>query len=513
MDPAVRTVAGTAAPVRLEVLAGGRADPREAVVVDLGSNSWRLVVFQYVPGGWWRRTGQIQEPVRIGEGIESTGVLSKAAIRRGLETLEIFGRYCAARGIGAESIDVVATSAIREAANREEFLVRARRAGGMPIRVLSVEEEAHAAYVAAVNSTSLTDGLVLDLGGGSLQLVGVEDRLAYRLESWPLGAVRVTERLLPGAGPVSRKRLAKARAQLRRELASAAWAADAGRRLVGVGGAVRNLAAAAHGAGADIQGTELRARDLAGLVEEMAARPVARRALPGIKPARADIVLAAALVLEAVVDVGGFKALEVTRAGLREGVFIQRRLLAGAPPLLADVRGASVRNLAAACGADAGHADQVAALAVGLHDSLADLGVIAPEACERDVLHAGAYLHDIGMAIGHDGYPEHSEYLVRRSGLPGFTPQERERIARVVRHHRKGVPAGDAVVARCALLVRVAEQLDRGHGGLVRGARFERDGRALALRIEGDAALARWSLERCVSPDAFRRVFGRRLKL
>lgn len=513
METAIRMTGATAGPLRLKVLAGGRTERREAAVVDLGSNSWRLVVFEYVPGGWWRRTGQIQEPVRIGEGLESTGLLSRAAMRRGLETLEIFGRYCAERGIATGSVDVVATSAIRDAENRGEFLALARKATAFEIRVLSAEAEAHAAYVAAVNSTTLADGVVLDLGGGSLQLVGVDGRQANRLQSWPLGAVRVTERLLPGGDPVSRKRLAKARARLRRELETAAWTADAATRLVGVGGAVRNLAAAAHGPGPGIQGAELRLTDLARLVEELASRPASRRAMPGIKPARADIVLAAALVLEAVVEVGGFEALEVTRAGLREGVFIERRLLAGGPPLLANVRGASVRNLASACGADLAHGERVARLAVGLHDSLVDLGASKPDATERDLLHAAAFLHEIGMAIGHDGLSEHSEYLVRRSGLPGFTPEERERVARIVRHHRKRVPRGDAVVARCALLVRIAEQLDRGHGGLVRGAHFEEEGRRLALRLDGETSLARWSLERCVSADAFRRVFGRRLTI
>ena len=145
-----------------------------------------------------------------------------------------------------------------------------------------------------------------------------------------------------------------------------------------MGGAVRNLAAAAQGGSGPIQGWVLERAALAELVAELAKRPASRRALPGIKTSRADIVLGAAVVLETVLEHGGFDAIEVTRAGLREGVFFSRRLLHGSAPLLADVRVASIRNLALQFDADIGHADHVARLALQLHDSLVAEGVIEP---------------------------------------------------------------------------------------------------------------------------------------
>jgi exopolyphosphatase/guanosine-5'-triphosphate,3'-diphosphate pyrophosphatase len=517
-----------AAAPELSVLPGGAnaQQARTAAVVDLGSNSWRLVVYRYVPGGAWRRIGQLQEPVRIAEGLSASGRLAAGAIARGLETLEMFARYCRARGIRPDAVDAVATSAIRDAADGADLVTRASELTGFDIRVLSAEEEARYGYLAAVNSTTLTDGTVLDLGGGSLQLVAVRERRAQAFGSWPLGAVRVTERLLADGQALSRKELKRARTTVRSELADATVLHDAGPRLVGMGGAIRNLASAAqraHGpAPTDVQGYVVGAGELRNLVATLAKRPAAERALPGIKPARADLILGAALVLEAVVDRGGFDGIEVTRAGLREGVFVANRLLAGADPLLPGVRAGAVRNLALQCDADLDHAEHVAHLALALHDSLAAAKVIAPARDERELLLAAAMLHDVGMAVGYDGHAWHSRYVILNAGLPGYSPRDVALIAQIVRYHRKGTPALDELrpiaregdgelVARCALLLRIAEQLERGEGQSVREARMIADRRSVRLLLEGDDRLARWSLERQVDDDAFRRVFGRRL--
>src|SRR4051794_15390905 len=175
-------------------------------VVDLGSNSFRLVVFT-AADGWWKRTDEIYEAVRIGEGQEVNGPLQREPMKRALTTLELFAHFTRAVGLAPADVDAVATSAIRSAANREEFLAKARKKTGLDIRVLSEEDEARYGYLAAVNSTTLTDGAVLDLGGGSLQLVRVVERDAKDLRSWPLGAVRMTERFLAEDAPAGKKQL------------------------------------------------------------------------------------------------------------------------------------------------------------------------------------------------------------------------------------------------------------------------------------------------------------------
>ena len=196
---------------------------KQVAVIDLGSNSWRLVVFSYAPGTWWKRTDELYETVRIGAGLGASGQLSEAAITRGMETLAVFERFCRANRIAPEDVHVVATSAIREAANGEQFLEQAQAATGLTIETLSARDEAYFGYVAAINTTMLTDGVVLDLGGGSLQLIEVRDRHAGRIASFRLGAVRMTEQFLPGSGPAKKKELARLRSHVRHELSSLDW--------------------------------------------------------------------------------------------------------------------------------------------------------------------------------------------------------------------------------------------------------------------------------------------------
>ena len=216
-------------------------------VIDLGSNSFRLVVFTATEG-WWQRSDEIYQVVRIGEGMAATGRLGEEPMHRALATLDVFAHFCEAAGlsmaptrdagakngsgvVGGEkernvhggvvvggAVDAVATSAIRDAENAPAFLAKARERTKLPIRVLSREQEAHYGYLAAVNSTTLRDGCMLDLGGGSMQLVGVRDRGARESGSWRVGAVRMTERFLPNGGPAKPRQIEALREHVAQEL-------------------------------------------------------------------------------------------------------------------------------------------------------------------------------------------------------------------------------------------------------------------------------------------------------
>jgi exopolyphosphatase/guanosine-5'-triphosphate,3'-diphosphate pyrophosphatase len=489
---------------------------RRIAVCDLGSNSFRLVVFTAAEG-WWRRTDEIHEPVRIGAGLAETGRLSKDGIARGLATAEVFAHFCEASGI--TEIDAVATSAIRDATNADAFLDRA----ALKVRVLSKEEEARMGYLAAVNSTTLADGAVLDLGGGSMQLVRVASRHAIDLQSWPLGAVRMTERFGLGDEPASKKQLRALRDHVAAELEDAPWLAKAGQRLVGIGGTVRNLATAVQRAAGvpelGVQGFIVEREALSELVQRLASLSAADRAkVPGIKYARADLILAGAATVEAVLELGDFAALEATEAGLREGVFFARHL-SGDPPLFDDVRRSSVLNLAGQYHADAAHTAHVAQLALGLFDDLAAAGLHPGDARERELLWAACVLHDIGMSVDYDDHHKHSRYLVLNSGLPGFDQREVALIAQAVRFHRKGMPTlggydkllrdGDLeLLDRCALLLRLAEDLERSRDQLVRavGVECSDAGVLLQLHADGDVRVARWAASR--ETELFQRAFG-----
>ncbi|MEA2290559.1 MAG: exopolyphosphatase / guanosine-5-triphosphate,3-diphosphate pyrophosphatase [Solirubrobacteraceae bacterium] len=507
-------------------------DAQRLAVIDLGSNSFRLVVFT-ARDGWWKRTDEIYEAVRIGEGLAATGELGEDGMARAQATIEVFAHFCEASGLGPEQIDAVATSAIRDAANAREFLDRAEAASGLRVRVLSREQEAHYGYVAAVNSTTLDDGVMLDLGGGSMQLVHVEGRHARELESWPLGAVRMTERFLAEDKPAKPKQLRELRTFVAGALEGAPWLRRSGDRIVGIGGTVRNLAAAAQrDAGIPefgVQGFVLTRDALDHLVDELADLPPSERAtVPGIKESRSDLILAGAVVVQSVLEAGGFDALEVTEAGLREGVFFEHHLgREGGPPLFGDVRHATAVNLAAQYEMHPEHNPHiahVARLALSLFDELAGLGLHDGDPAERELLWASAMLHDIGMAIDYDDHHKHSRYLVLNAGLPGFTQREMALIGQAVRFHRKGIPTlgpfqalaekGDeALLNRMAALLRLAEDLERSRDQLVREAHASVDDGHIRLALvsesDSDAAVARWAAGREV--QLVERAFGRPL--
>jgi len=502
-------------------------------VIDLGSNSFRLVVFTTGEGGWWKRTDELSDMVRLGGDLTDDGCLSEARMAHAQETLRVFAAFCSTSGIGPEDVEAVATSAIRDAPNGAAFVQRAHGETGLPIRVVSGEEEALYSYVAAANSTSLSDGIVLDLGGGSLELVQVRERHAGAIASWPLGAVRATERYLPGDGAVEAKPIAKLHARTLRALEDAPWVAEAGApgaSLIGLGGSVRNLATAAVRM-ADlpldsVQGFVLGRDALDALVDELAGRsPEERERLPGIKRGRGEVILAAAVVLRAVLEASGADGIEVTEAGLREGIFLTGLLAPADPPLVPCVRMTSVRNLARQHGVDLVHAEHIAGLAHQLLEALPGAGL--PEPGEPELVEAAALLHDVGMAVDYDDHHKHSSYLILGSGLPGFTPREVALIALMARYHRKGTPqlgglaplcreGDEQLVLRGAALLRIAEQLERNRDQVVRAARLTRPGGKsgdveLELDAVGDDTVARWGAER--QGELFERAFGAPLRV
>jgi exopolyphosphatase/guanosine-5'-triphosphate,3'-diphosphate pyrophosphatase len=506
-------------------LAPTPAPERRLAVIDMGSNTFRLVVFRYRPGGSFQLVDEIRDVVRLSAGAGPDG-LTEVAIERAAHTVRLYAAFCEAAGV--DDVAPVATSAVRDAANAADALDALSAGGALPLRILSAEEEAWYGYLGAVNSTTLGDGHVLDLGGGSVQISQVVGRKLGRTLSLPLGAVRMTERFLPRQR-ASRDGLKALRKHVARELDGVAWLGRPGGRMVGVGGTIRTLAAMHQrrtGYALDeIHGYLLTRDGLEELIEVMAELPARERSrLPGLKQDRADITLAGAVVISTALQRLGVEAVEICAQGLREGIFYERFLAPAEPPLIGDVRRQSVLNLVDIYRCERPHAERVTELALTVYDELARLGVQVLEHPERELLWAAGMLHDAGVMVDYNDHHKHGYYLVLNAGLPGFRHRELALVALLVRAHRKALPSpaplegvldaddGDRLM-RLAACLRVAEQLERGRAGGIRRLRIQApDGTLrLAVQAEGDPAVALWSA--ALEAPAFERAFGRRLEL
>ena len=508
---------------RLATTAPG-AEQRLAVI-DMGSNTFRLVVFRYRTGGSFQLVDEIRDPVRLSAGAGPAG-LHPDALERAGHTVRLYAAFCEAAGI--EAVDAVTTSAARDAANRDDVMDALTAQGALEVRVLSAEEEAWYGYLGAVNSTTLGDGHVLDLGGGSVQVSQVVGRGLERIISRPLGAVRMTERFLPGER-ATRADLKPLRRHVAHDLADVPWLASAGGRMVGVGGTIRTLARMHQRMVRypldELHGYLLPRSGIEELIDAMIALPASERSrLPGLKQDRADITPAGAVVIASVLEHMGVDQIEVCSQGLREGIFYERFLAPADPPLMRGVRRQSVLNLVDIYRCDVPHAEHVCTLALAIYDELARLGMQTVDRRERELLWAAGMLHDAGVLVDYNDHHKHGYYLVLNAGLPGYRHAELAMIALLVRHHRKALPSiaplEDVLehddrerLERLAVCLRLAEQLERGRAGGVQGVRVEAPDGALRLVVTavGDPSVALWTA--ALETPAVQRAFERRLEI
>ncbi|MGQ9909488.1 MAG: Ppx/GppA phosphatase family protein [Candidatus Flexifilum sp.] len=499
--------------------------PRRMAIIDMGSNSWRLIVVESIPGLWFKVVDEVRESVRISEGMAEIDVLRPAAMDRGVRAAQVYAAFCRAQGI--TDIVCAGTSAIRDARNQRRFIERLERETGLRVRVLSGEEEAYYGYLAAVNSTTLTDGFVIDLGGGSFQITRVENRRSVQTVSFPLGAVRVTERFLT-SDPVTGREQAALSAHLRTTFATIPWfRREPGQRLIGEGGGLRLIGRLLQKRAQyplDIlHGYEMTLAQVASVRDELARLPIAaRRRLPGMKADRADISLGGAIVVHEAMRAAGFDHLEICSQGLREGLFYAH-YLTGDPPWFDDVRRAAVINLCHLYRFQEAHTHQIVHLTLSMFDQIPPQRMLCGPA-ERDLLWAACMLHDIGMAIDYHDHHKHGAYLLLNSGLPGYTHREIALIALLIRYHRKGQPSADELapllldgdegrlLQMCALL-RLAEQLDRSRDGAVRRLILRPLGDRIVMEahVSGEEAVPLWAVEQ--HREIFEAAFGVTLEI
>jgi exopolyphosphatase/guanosine-5'-triphosphate,3'-diphosphate pyrophosphatase len=495
---------------------------RSLGIVDIGSNTARLVVYEYEPGRWFRLVDDIREPIRLGESLWRTGALQESAIRRAQATLELFADYAAAASL--DHFKVIATSAVRDADNRDAFFERLEPLG-LDLQVLEGEEEARLGVSAVANGFDLTEAWVVDVGGGSAQISRMRDRDFDGGAAFPLGAVRLTEDFLR-SDPLRARDVAALEKRVGKVLEQEVAKLRSDRApLVAMGGSVRNLA---HQVQLDQQypfeilhGYWLARPALEALVDKLVARTLrARMAMSGISSARADVIVAPALLFRWLLRESGREGLWISGYGMREGFFFRHFL--PPPHRLESVRRFSVENLLRAATQPRAHVEHVRYLALRLFDGLAPLHGL--ERREREVLDAAAMLHDIGATISYFYHHEHGAYWLRSAALPGYSHREQALITLLVRYHHKGSPKVEGfgsildtsdrqVLLKLTVCLRLAEYLERSRAQRIRDVEVEIGKRRVVLRLQtdDDPTVEIWETQK--HGALFRRALGRELRL
>jgi len=485
--------------------------------IDIGTNSIHMVIAEVTPGGTFAVLDREREVVQVGRGSFANGRLRGEAMRRTAEALRRFVQL--ARRHAVDRILCTATAAVREAKNGGDFLRLARTEAGISPRVIPSEEEGRLIHLAVQAALPLPDepALVLDIGGGSTQLVHVRGREIVKIVGVPLGALRLTETRLPHDPPGDRE-LAGLKRHVRKLLRAAFEQLGEPRvqKVYGSSGSIHALAAVAHWEEEgrplpQVNGHELPLPALASLARRLAKMTRAERErLHGIDAARAEIILPGAIVLEQVLRLAKARAITLSDYGVREGLVMdwiawhtrELKTLESA----ADLRLRSVLGLLSRFDTSGRHAHHVVTLSLRLFDELARWHGLGEQ--EREWLQYAAYLHDLGSAIAYDGHAQHSAYTIRHGGLRGLTAREIDIVASIARHHGASRPKRKRDEVYAALprrarravrwlsaMLRVAEGLDRSHYQLVKDLKVRRRGTAFVIAAEASrhAQLELWA--------------------
>jgi len=474
--------------------------------IDVGTNSVHLVVARQIAGGGFEVITSEKESVRLGAGGDMR-TLQPDAIDRAVAALtRMVG---VARSLGAE-VSAVATSAVREAKNRAEFLDRVRDEIGLEVSVISGLEEARLIHHGVIHALPVGDQrtITVDIGGGSTELIIGQGTDLINARSLRLGAIRLTERFF-GAGPKSligsKKPIpAEAVARCRRYLQESlhGTAADlGGQRIemaIGSSGTITAVATVV----AAMQDTEPRQmngftftiNDLDRAVERiLAAGASERRDIPGLDDKRSDIIVGGILLLQEIFAAFGLTVMQVSEYALREGVLFDR--FPQNEGHLLDLRRSNALRLADLLDTHASHAVTTARLAVDLFDRTASIHRLGAPA--RELLEIAAIVHNVGAFISHSGHHKHTYYVIRNTEhLTGFHSREIELIAQIARYHRRSLPSEKhpyfaalntpdrQLVELLAGMLRVAVGLDRRHTDQVQIRSVHASQRELMIAVE-----------------------------
>lgn len=500
--------------------------PRYAAI-DIGSNSIRMETAETMPGKPMRILTSDREVTRLGESVFRSGRIDAEAMDL---TCNVLARMAAAyQALDVAGVRAVATSSVRDARNQAEFIQRASQAAGTQVEVISGREEARLIHLGVQSRWPQPDRrvLIVDVGGGSVEIIASEDGRIRDAVSKPLGAVRLRELFLASDPPTGielhrmQEYIDEKLAPVARRFGTSHWD-----RAIATSATASAVACAIGGIPRPKRERADRVRMPSAQIRKLSKRLSSlglggRRRVTGIGPRRAEIIVPGISVLVRVLEEFGLASIYYSAAGVRDGIIadLAARGVGRERAQLSPEQKREVERISLRYGVPRKHSRQVAALARTLFHSLHPLHQLPLEFGKP--LEAAAYLHDVGHYVSDLSHHKHSGYLVANSDMPGFTNRERDLIANLCRYHRKSLPAPRHVdhrslndedaraLLRLIPLLRMADSLDRSHTQRIQSmeCRIEEGGVILQLVSPVDIDLEQWAAER--AGEVFRQIYGR----
>jgi exopolyphosphatase/guanosine-5'-triphosphate,3'-diphosphate pyrophosphatase len=504
--------------------------PSRLAAIDLGTNSIRCIVVEAELSGKFRVLDDEKATVRLGEGISRGGAISQAAWRRAMGALSRMKKII--DGYGVIGVETAATSAVRSASNGAEFVKAVADNIGLSIAVISGEEEAELAALSARNNFDMegTRYALVDIGGGSLEVVTALGSHIDEIFSFDLGAVVLTERFIT-TDPINQKEYLALRRHIRKTLKDSFPPEEMPVRcLIGSGGTMTSVAAMVMAMRKEEYGSvhcyEVLRSEMVHLLAMLMRKSLReRKSLPGLNPDRADIIIAGVAVVDELMELCKANLLKINERGIREGLLLKglkRYNLLAEVEVPRNWRDACL-EFARSCHHDERHSLQVAKLALELFDAVATPFSLGER--ERQMLEGAAILHDVGYFISYSGHHKHTYHLVRHADLFGFTPREREIIAQVARYHRKSLPKkkhesfarldprDQLLVKKLGGILRLADGLDRRRNSVVTGLSCAISKAVFTATVEGEGDISVELFGGKAKGELFEEAFGRKLLL
>jgi len=401
-------------------------------VIDLGSNTARLVVYEQDEQGMAMEVDNIKRGLRLSSHLQN-GRLDDEGCAKTLDCLRHFKKLLNARSISG--IIAVATAAIRQAENGQELIKRIYQETGIAVRVLSGEDEARYGYLAVLNSMNVAEGITIDIGGGSTEVTYFRHRQLQECISFPFGIVTLTRMFFQGDLPTQAE-LAELRSFLNDSFSQCPWLRDKQCPVIAIGGTARNLAKihqrSVQYSMDSFHHYPMTAEQAAGILEQLRQLPLEeRRQVPGLSKDRADVILAGIAVFVSLLNHVGSGQLFISNKGLRDGILSERIWGTEVPTSIRDIHERSITQFMNRYRVNQAHAQHVKKLSLSLFDQFQAHGLHKFGAGERQLLEAAALLHDVGRIINVHESSEHTFYLLSHVLLAGYTHRERLLIAMI----------------------------------------------------------------------------------